>query len=186
MNAMRIFKSLLVIGALAAWGCQPETSVDPNVEQLGRATGPVAGNPAPKAMTPPPAVTAATHDGEVAEVINVPRYTYLRLKSDGKSETWAAVPSAEIKIGAKVTIQEQMVQKSFKSPSLDRTFETLIFGTLEGGAAPEQVEGALPAGHPAVEGIGTQPAPKELPSGHPPIEAMQQKGEKPAGAAPTI
>jgi len=71
--------------------------------------------------------------GEVIEVKDVEGYTYLRLKTkDG--ETWAAVSTAAVKKGAKITIENVMVMNNFESKSLKKTFPTIIFGTL-GGAA---------------------------------------------------
>ena len=69
--------------------------------------------------------------GEVLEVKDVESYTYLRLKTkDG--ETWAAVSTAPVKVGAKVTIENPMVMKNFESKTLKKTFPTIVFGTLGG------------------------------------------------------
>ncbi|MGO9443256.1 MAG: nucleotide-binding protein [Thiobacillaceae bacterium] len=69
--------------------------------------------------------------GEVLEVKDVESYTYLHLKTkDG--ETWAAVNKASVRKGAEVTLENVMVMNNFKSTSLNRTFPTLLFGTLSG------------------------------------------------------
>jgi len=75
--------------------------------------------------------------GEVLEVRDVESYTYLRLKTkDG--ETWAAVGKTPIKKGAKVAIENVSVMNNFESKSLNKTFKTIVFGTLggAGGSAP--------------------------------------------------
>jgi hypothetical protein len=103
--------------------------------------------PAPQA----PATTAVA--GEVLEVKDVESYTYLRLKT-AQGETWAAVPTAAVKKGAKVTIDNPMVMKNFESKALKKTFDTVVFGTLgtgKGGAAQtaqaaRQSAGQMPAG----------------------------------------
>ena len=67
--------------------------------------------------------------GKVLEVMDVPGYTYLRLKTkDG--ETWAAVSTAHVKKGAKVTITNSSVMSNFKSKTLNKTFPTILFGAL--------------------------------------------------------
>jgi hypothetical protein len=76
--------------------------------------------------------------GEVLEVKDVESYTYLRLKTkDG--ETWAAVNKASVQKGAEVTLENVMVMNNFKSTSLNRTFPTLLFGTLGGPGANDDM-----------------------------------------------
>ncbi len=71
--------------------------------------------------------------GTVLEVQDVDGYSYLRLQTkDG--ETWAAVGRAPLKKGATVTIEDAMVMKDFESKSLKKTFPTIVFGSLAGGA----------------------------------------------------
>lgn len=72
--------------------------------------------------------------GEVLEVKDVDSYTYLRLKTkDG--ETWAAVNTASVKKGAKVSIDNAMVMKNFESKTLKKTFPSIVFGTLAGAGS---------------------------------------------------
>ena len=81
-----------------------------------------------------PATAAATSSaitGEVLEVKDVDSYTYLRLKTK-EGETWAAVSTAPVKVGARVTIHNPMVMQNFESKSLKKTFPTIVFGTLGG------------------------------------------------------
>lgn len=80
---------------------------------------------------------AAVVKGEVLEVRDVETYTYLRLKTrDG--ETWAAVAKAAVSKGAKVTIENAVVMNNFHSKSLDKTFSTIVFGSLSGAPAATQ------------------------------------------------
>lgn len=77
------------------------------------------------------ATASAVVTGDVLEVKDVDSYTYLRLKTkDG--ETWAAVSTAPVKVGARVTIGNPMVMKNFESRTLKKTFSTIVFGTLGG------------------------------------------------------
>lgn len=85
------------------------------------------------AAPPSPGKAVAGVSGEVLEVKDVEIYTYLRLKTkDG--ETWAAISRAPVKVGSRVTIENPSVMKDFESKSLKRTFPTIVFGSLAGGA----------------------------------------------------
>jgi DNA/RNA endonuclease YhcR with UshA esterase domain len=92
-------------------------------------------NPAPI----PPASNIVR--GEVLEVQDVAGYTYLRLKTkDG--ETWAAVSKAPAKKGAQVTIENVRVMNNFESKSLKKTFPTILFGSLGGAGAGNDMAAA--------------------------------------------
>lgn len=103
---------------------------------------------ADKAATPPkpaPAQAAAAPaalsvSGEVLETKDVESYTYVRLKT-AQGETWAAVPTAKLKKGDKVTVENAMVMNNFESKALKKTFDKVVFGTLGSGKP-----GAMPAG----------------------------------------
>jgi len=97
-----------------------------------------------KATAPPltPAGTFIT--GEVLETKDVESYTYLRLKT-AQGETWAAVATAKVKTGEKVTIENAMVMNNFESRALKKTFDKVVFGTLgtgKGGAPQVAQAGA--------------------------------------------
>lgn len=94
-------------------------------------------NPAPAAPE------AAVVSGEVLEVKEVAGYTYLRLKTSG-GETWAAVVKALVKKGDTVAIENPMVMNNFTSKALNKTFPTILFGSLggAGGSAGGAAAGA--------------------------------------------
>lgn len=78
--------------------------------------------------------------GEVVEVLSVPTYTYLRLKTkDG--EVWAAVPVAAVKKGDQVTLVNAQQMERFESKTLKRKFDKILFASL----APTGTQ--QPAGH---------------------------------------
>lgn len=85
----------------------------------------------PVAAPPAPAVVS----GDVLEVKNVERYTYLRLKT-AQGETWAAVPTAAVKKGSRITIENVTVMKNYQSAPLKKTFKALYFGTVGQGVRP--------------------------------------------------
>ncbi len=72
--------------------------------------------------------------GEVLETKNVANFTYLRLKTE-RGETWAAVLQVAVNKGDNVTIDNAIVMKNFTSKALNKTFSSIIFGTIGNGAA---------------------------------------------------
>jgi hypothetical protein len=89
--------------------------------------------------------------GEVLEVKEVASYTYLRLKTKN-GETWAAVSKAAVSKGSKVTVENVTVMNNFESKSLNKTFDTIYFGTLAGAA-----------GHSALATTAPEPADVKVP-----------------------
>ena len=91
--------------------------------------------PAPAAPAPAaPAPAAGTADaeaklerkGKVLEVLQSGGYTYARLDACGV-EAWAAGPETDLEVGKTVVMPQGMGMVDFKSPSLDRTFEAILF-----------------------------------------------------------
>lgn len=75
--------------------------------------------------------------GTVIETFDAAGYTYLRLKtSDG--EQWAAILQTPVQKGQTATMDVQMTAEKFESKTLKRTFDKILFGSLE-GAAPTPV-----------------------------------------------
>jgi hypothetical protein len=72
---------------------------------------------------------AASVSGEVLEVKDVEGYTFLRIRTDG-GVTWAAIARAPVRKGSTVTIENVTVMHDVESKSLNRTFPTILFGTL--------------------------------------------------------
>jgi hypothetical protein len=169
----------LVFASLLAYGCGKSETMDPGVEKLGRATGPVEAlaAAAPAAAMPQPMAaqrpSGAVHTGEVLEIIQVPTYTYLLIKTAASGTLWTAIPSNdEVRVGQTVGVVESVVMKDFTSRSLGRTFSTIIFGILkdaqEGQPKPEKEPST-------VKVTPSQVDPTKLPPGHPPITKQTQK-----------
>ena len=168
-----------ILAMLIAWGCGRSETMDPEIEKLGRATGPVE---APRAAMPPPVDTrkpeGALHRGEVLETIQVPNYTYVFIKTADAGTRWTAIPSnSEIRVGQNVEIVESVVMKDFTSRSLGRTFSTIVFGVLnpageEEGGSDKEEEGAQEDALPAKVDLS------KLPPGHPPIQQERNASER--------
>jgi hypothetical protein len=90
--------------------------------------------------TPPPAQAqaasshAAQIKGKVLERIPGQGYTYLRLNT-GKEELWVGVPASEATVGQDVVVLEPVRMEGFASKTLNRTFDVIYLGTMEGTAA---------------------------------------------------
>ena len=112
------------------------------------------------------AQSANTLQGEVLEVLNVDSYTYMRLKT-ASGEAWAAVTTAAVAKGAKVSIANAVPMDNFESKALKRRFERVYFGQMAGpgpkmtaGGPPPAMQGGMKGGMPgAMHMPGASPAP---------------------------
>ena len=121
--------------------------------------------PAAKSVAEPAVGTNATDgiipvplSGKVIETTNAAGYTYL-LVQHGSLKSWAACQQFKVAVGDEVKIPQGWTMKDFKSPTLNRSFDWILFAAgvevagQTGGAAPQP----LPPGHP------------QLPPNHPAI-----------------
>jgi hypothetical protein len=92
--------------------------------------------PAASGAAAPAAPAGNLISGKIAETMNAAGYTYVRVAT-GNGDLWAAVPQTQLKVGAPVNISAQMSMEKFESKTLNRTFDKIVFGTLNGpGSAP--------------------------------------------------
>jgi hypothetical protein len=105
----------------------------------------VAFSLAASAMPPAP-TTGTALSGTVLEARDGGGYTYLRLRTKS-GEVWAAVPAAQVKTGAEVSIANPQTMSGFQSKALNRTFDTIVFGTLAGAGAQAPAAPDLRAMH---------------------------------------
>ena len=72
----------------------------------------------------------ATISGRVAELIQVPSYTYLRLETS-TGDAWAAISTnTMLQKGDDVTLANATAMHGFSSPTLKRGFDTIYFAQL--------------------------------------------------------
>ncbi|AXH09107.1 hypothetical protein CP960_05925 [Malaciobacter halophilus] len=69
------------------------------------------------------------HEGKVLEFKNAGGYTYVKLQEKDKN-FWAAVPAANLKVGETIKISEQMWMTNFKSKSLNKKFDKIMFAEM--------------------------------------------------------
>lgn len=69
---------------------------------------------------------AGTHKIEVTDIAQTPNYTYIKASENG-NEYWIAVTKMEPKKGETLYFSKSMEMKNFKSETLNRTFESVLF-----------------------------------------------------------
>lgn len=76
------------------------------------------------------ATTAAagmpSNEGKVLSTLDAPGYTYMELATTEK-RFWIAAPTTRVKVGDRVRFEQSLVMKNFKSSTLNRTFDQIIF-----------------------------------------------------------
>ena len=70
--------------------------------------------------------------GKVLESMNAAGYTYLHMDT-GNEKVWVAIPEAKIEKGQTIKVVPDMKLENFKSKSLNRVFDRIIFATLLSG-----------------------------------------------------
>ncbi|MHA2099123.1 MAG: DNA-binding protein [Candidatus Kariarchaeaceae archaeon] len=71
-------------------------------------------------------MTAESHYGKVVEKIDAGSYSYLLINEDG-NEYWIAVPTMQVEVGEQIFFSKYMKMNNFRSETLDRTFESVLF-----------------------------------------------------------
>ena len=118
-----------------------------------------------------PAADMQVIEGQVLETLEVASYTYLRIGAPGSEGQWAAVSTAQVKVGDQVRVRSGTKMVDFESPTLKRKFASIYFGSLDDGTAPT-AGGPLPAGHPPAAAASGMPA--GMPAGHPAASAAPE------------
>ena len=70
-----------------------------------------------------------THSGVATKIIKTAGYSYINIEENGK-KFWIAVAGGEFKKGQKITFIEEMWMPDFKSKTLDRTFDKILFASV--------------------------------------------------------
>ena len=162
---MRVARPLVRSLAALVFAAACQKSVAPQDTSLAAAGGGGQAAPAAAAAASPPAQAAtgaAVIHGTVKEKIDSGGYSYLRLAA-ASGEVWAAVPLAQLQVGAEVDVSAQMNMDGFESKTLNRKFDKLVFGALAGAgneAAAPSMGAAMGAGAPGgFRAAGAAPAP---------------------------
>jgi hypothetical protein len=81
-----------------------------------------------------PDANAVALSGKVVETMNAGGYTYVLIEKKGK-KTWVAVPETKVTVGQQIAFEPGQEMKSFKSNTLKRTFDSIIFSAGVSSAA---------------------------------------------------
>lgn len=73
-----------------------------------------------------PASWGFERTGVVVDTMNAGQYTYLEVETPS-GKYWAAVPKMKIVVGDQVDVSPGGEMRNFFSPSLKRTFESIVF-----------------------------------------------------------
>lgn len=128
--------------------------------------------PAVKPFAPvaPAVANESGLSGTVAEVLDVPTYTYLRLTTSS-GEAWAAIPTTTVAVGDKVTLDNPQEMRGFASKTLGKTFDVIYFASGIVGKVAPQAQAVVP-------GLPTLPVRAEAKG----PAAADEKVERVAGA----
>jgi len=88
-----------------------------------------------KPVAKPAAVadTTAKLKGTVVETLDSGGFTYVRLKT-ASGEKWVVTSPVDVKTGSDVSVSSAMTVEKFESKSLHRTFDNIVFGSIDGAA----------------------------------------------------
>lgn len=88
--------------------------------------------PAPAAAKPPEKMVGIS--GKVVQTISSGGYAYVYVKQKNGKKVWVAIPEMKVTVGEEATFQPGMEMTNFKSTTLNRTFDKIIFsGGPDGG-----------------------------------------------------
>jgi hypothetical protein len=71
---------------------------------------------------------SSSHSGKVTETMNSGGYTYVCIVNNGV-KTWFAIPETKVSIGQEMSFRPGGEMLNFKSKSLNRTFDRIIFSS---------------------------------------------------------
>ena len=138
-----------------------------------KTSAPAAAGAVPQA--PQPALTSVA--GVVEETLDASDYTYMRLKTDGGGETWAAITKSKVQRGDRVSVVNAMSMDGFESKTLNRKFDHIMFGSLGNGKAD------APPGPVSAHGATANTAAAADTKGAPVAAPHAKVGDAPAEAA---
>jgi hypothetical protein len=114
----------------------------------------------------------AAHVVKVVEHMNASNYTYIKVEEKDK-EYWIAVPQMEVEEGAVLYFTKSMEMKNFRSETLNRTFESILF-VDDISATPHTTKNI--SAHPEVQAGKEDVKVEPLKDGYTIAKIFQQKG----------
>jgi len=71
---------------------------------------------------------STNHTAKITQTLGSGGYTYMKVV-EGKNSYWIAMTQREVKIGDNISFSEQGWMKNFKSKTLNRTFDNILFAS---------------------------------------------------------
>lgn len=122
--------SLLILGVLLSAACsQSENSASDTTQAPAAATAPTATENAGTNPTPPASAQtspALPMQGKVVKAMHAGGYTYMQVENNGK-QFWIAATMLNVKRNDQVHWADAAIMKDFKSSTLRRTFDEILF-----------------------------------------------------------
>ncbi len=106
--------TLALATSLLLWHPCPANSFPQNGGKAGAGSGKTGG------------ITMMEVSGKVIETMTSAGYTYALVDKDGV-RIWVALPKSIITVGDEIACRSGMIMKNFRSTSLNRTFEQIVF-----------------------------------------------------------
>lgn len=98
------------------------------------------------AAKPAAAADASKLNGTVVETLDAGGFTYVRLKT-AAGEKWVVTSPVDVKVGSDVSVSSAMAVEKFESKALHRTFDNIVFGSIDG--AEQRPHASAPPAPPA-------------------------------------
>lgn len=131
---MRTINVVLAVAVVAGFGVALLQRQEGKAETTAATTAEQGSPPAAAGVVSAPD-NQAVIEGEVLERLEVSGYVYLRIGAPATPGTWTAVASTPLAVGARARVVSSTRMESFRSETLDRTFDSIYFGELEGDVA---------------------------------------------------
>jgi uncharacterized lipoprotein NlpE involved in copper resistance len=124
--------TLLAITAIALAGCNNKPKTEAPATPAPQTQAPAAGQPAAadphagiKAQEPP---VTGNQKGKVSQTMDSGGYTYVEAADEKGQKVWLALPQTKVAVGDAIEYPAgAMPMTNFKSKTLNRTFEKILF-----------------------------------------------------------
>jgi hypothetical protein len=119
--------ALVMVAALALFGCQERPKTEEPVKQPANAAQPQTDPHAGLKSTEVPA-GIPTKKATVVQTIDADIYTYIEAKGDDGKTVWMAMPTIKVAKGAAIEYPTNVPpMTNFTSKTLNKTFESILF-----------------------------------------------------------
>ena len=121
---MKAITALLALAAFSIAAIAAPPAGHPAIESAA----PPAGHPPMGAADMSHATAALTKTGKVVSVVDAKQFTYIEVKTGGKSQ-WVVSPAIAVKPGNTIRYADGAVMAKFHSKAANRDFSNVLFTT---------------------------------------------------------